>query len=262
MLSSLVVFYFPSPGGTASGKTTVCDEICTHLGGRVALLQMDRFYNTLPHDKPATAHNFDVPDAFDWPLFVDTLQKLSTGQSVQVPRYSFETHQRLKELDTFEGAEVILVEGILTLHDPRVTPHNNTHMLSRTLEEAVDSARCPPCALFAQCHQLTSPRHAVVSVSFRSAISSISRCTLRPMQMCVWRDEVRTALAQPAPAAHCTALGRAAIAPPEPRRTMVGNSDARFASHCRRHCARVQSSAILRSAVDRWTASSGSIWTP
>ena len=86
----------------------------------MALLQMDRFYNTLPHDKAATAHNFDVPDAFDWPLFVDTLQKLSTGQSVQVPRYSFETHQRLKELDTFEGAEVILVEGILTLHDPRV----------------------------------------------------------------------------------------------------------------------------------------------
>ena len=127
MLVLSFLFVFSSAGGTASGKTTVCDEICTHLGGRVALLQMDRFYNTLPHDKPATAHNFDVPDAFDWPLFVDTLQKLSTGQSVQVPRYSFETHQRLKELDTFEGAEVILVEGILTLHDPRVKTQTLAH---------------------------------------------------------------------------------------------------------------------------------------
>lgn len=107
-------------GGTASGKTTVCDEIRAKLGQRVAMLQMDRFYYSLPHDEPASSHNFDVPEAFDWDLFSETLRKLSTGIPVQVPRYSFETHQRLPKLDTFKPAEVIMVEGILTLHDPRI----------------------------------------------------------------------------------------------------------------------------------------------
>lgn len=107
-------------GGTASGKTTVCDEIKRHLGDRATLLQMDRFYKTLPAGKPASEHNFDIPDAFDWPLFIETLQKLSTGQSVQVPSYSFATHQRLEKWDTFLHADVILVEGILVLHDPRI----------------------------------------------------------------------------------------------------------------------------------------------
>ena len=87
---------------------------------RVALLQMDRFYKSLPHNKPAEKHNFDVPEAFDWPLFISTLRRLSTGESVQVPQYSFETHQRLEQLDTFENADVIIVEGILVLHDEKV----------------------------------------------------------------------------------------------------------------------------------------------
>lgn len=96
-------------------------EFCQRIGlHRVALLQMDRFYHSLPHHKPASQHNFDDPSAFDWDLFNTTLHKLSTGATVQVPQYSFETHQRSKTLDTFEPAEVILVEGILTLHDARI----------------------------------------------------------------------------------------------------------------------------------------------
>ena len=107
------------------GKTTVCNELQAKLGKRVAMLQMDRFYFSLPHDKPANQHNFDVPEAFDWVLFADKLKDLSTGVSVEVPQYSFETHQRLPKLDVFEPAEVIMVEGILTLHDPRVRTKTN-----------------------------------------------------------------------------------------------------------------------------------------
>jgi uridine kinase len=99
----------------------VCKELQRQLGDdRVAMLQMDRFYKTLPKEKPASLHNFDEPDAFDWELFISTLKNLSTGQTVQVPQYSFETHQRLNKLDTFSTKDVILVEGILTLHDARI----------------------------------------------------------------------------------------------------------------------------------------------
>ena len=114
-------FVIGMTGGTASGKTTVCNEFCERIGAhRVAVLQMDRFYFSLPHGKPAEQHNFDDPSAFDWDYFNTTLEKLSTGATVQVPQYSFETHQRLEKLDTFYPAEVILVEGILTLHDERI----------------------------------------------------------------------------------------------------------------------------------------------
>ncbi len=147
-----------SAGGTASGKTTVCDSICEQLGDRVALLQMDRFYKSLPHDEPAASHNFDEPNAFDWPLFIETLQRLSTGKAVQVPQYSFETHQRLDKLDTFEGADVILVEGILVLHDPlvsRATAHSAvTHsqqMQLRCVARALDVTTCNADAVSLLC---------------------------------------------------------------------------------------------------------------
>ncbi len=90
------------------------------MGARIALLQMDRFYLTLPHGKNAAEHNFDEPAAFDWPLFIETLKKLSTGEAVQVPKYDFNTHSRLADTDRFEHADVIIVEGILTLYDQQV----------------------------------------------------------------------------------------------------------------------------------------------
>jgi len=107
-------------GGTASGKTTVCNEIRRKLGARSLALQMDRFYLTLPKGKSAAEHNFDVPAAFDWPLFQQTLEQLSKGQSVKVPKYSFERHEREEEWETFEHVDVIIVEGILVFHDKSI----------------------------------------------------------------------------------------------------------------------------------------------
>lgn len=86
-------------GGSASGKTTVATKIIEYLGVPwVTLLSMDSFYKVLNEKQHDIAHrneyNFDHPDAFDFDLLVETLQRLKEGRKVEVPIYNFVTHAR------------------------------------------------------------------------------------------------------------------------------------------------------------------------
>ncbi|KAF3778041.1 Uridine kinase-like protein 1 [Nymphaea thermarum] len=111
-------------GGTASGKTTVCDKIIQQLHDhRVVLVNQDSFYRGLTAEELERAHdyNFDHPDAFDTEQLLDCMAKLKDGQSVNVPIYDFKTHQRCS--DSFRkvnASDVIILEGILVFHDEQV----------------------------------------------------------------------------------------------------------------------------------------------
>ncbi|KAM3375315.1 uridine/cytidine kinase UKL1, chloroplastic [Capsicum galapagoense] len=111
-------------GGTASGKTTVCDMIIQQLHDhRVVLVNQDSFYRglTLEEMKRVHEYNFDHPDAFDTEQLLECVEKLKSGMSVQVPIYDFKTHQRCS--DSFRqvnASDVIILEGILVFHDARV----------------------------------------------------------------------------------------------------------------------------------------------
>ncbi|KAK4365760.1 hypothetical protein RND71_013640 [Anisodus tanguticus] len=122
-------------GGTASGKTTVCDMIIQQLHDhRVVLVNQDSFYRGLTLEEMTHVHeyNFDHPDAFDTEQLLECVEKLKSGRSVQVPIYDFKTHQRCS--DSFRqlnkplackfcqvnASDVIILEGILVFHDARV----------------------------------------------------------------------------------------------------------------------------------------------
>ncbi|CAK7328292.1 unnamed protein product [Dovyalis caffra] len=111
-------------GGTASGKTTVCDMIIQQLHDhRVVLVNQDSFYRGLTAEESERVHeyNFDHPDAFDTEQLLDCLQKLKSGHSYQVPIYDFKKHRRCS--DSFRqvnASDVIILEGILVFHDQRV----------------------------------------------------------------------------------------------------------------------------------------------
>nr|CAH7713012.1 unnamed protein product [Callosobruchus chinensis] len=112
-------------GGSASGKTTVAQKIIESLGVPwVTLLSMDSFYKVLnekQHDMAGrNEYNFDHPDAFDFDLLIATLQRLKEGRKVEVPVYNFVTHSRETRTKTMYGANVIIFEGILTFHHPKV----------------------------------------------------------------------------------------------------------------------------------------------
>ncbi|CAN6857524.1 hypothetical protein Bca4012_052366 [Brassica carinata] len=111
-------------GGTASGKTTVCDMIIQQLHDhRIVLVNQDSFYRGLTSEELARVqeYNFDHPDAFDTEQLLHCINTLKSGQPYQVPIYDFKTHQR--KADAFRqvnACDVIILEGILVFHDSRV----------------------------------------------------------------------------------------------------------------------------------------------
>ncbi|KAM4021288.1 uridine-cytidine kinase 1 isoform 2-T2 [Anomaloglossus baeobatrachus] len=119
-------------GGTASGKSTVCEKITELLGQnevdqkqrKVVILSQDRFYKVLTAEQKARAlkgqYNFDHPDAFDNDLMYRTLTTILEGQSVDVPMYDFVTHSRLQETTTVYPADVLLFEGILAFYNQEI----------------------------------------------------------------------------------------------------------------------------------------------
>jgi uridine kinase len=51
---------------------------------------------------------------------VEKLKELKEGRKVEIPKYSFIKHSRLEETATVYGANVIILEGNLALHEPRI----------------------------------------------------------------------------------------------------------------------------------------------
>ncbi|GAX74417.1 hypothetical protein CEUSTIGMA_g1865.t1 [Chlamydomonas eustigma] len=118
-------------GGTASGKTTVCDRIMQRLNDQcVVMLCQDSFYRSLTETElklaAAKNYNFDIPEAFDQDLMMNCIDKLRNGLSVDIPTYDFTTHSRAAATQHVEPADVVIVEGILVLHMEKI--RNLLHM--------------------------------------------------------------------------------------------------------------------------------------
>jgi uridine kinase len=107
-------------GGTGSGKTTVADRLAEVVGPEgVALLRLDNYYRDRPDltlDERALI-NYDHPDAFDWALFLAHVRDLVHGSPVEVPNYDFSLYARAPGTVTLRPTRVVVVEGILVLHD-------------------------------------------------------------------------------------------------------------------------------------------------
>ncbi|XP_028222017.1 uridine kinase-like protein 4 isoform X2 [Glycine soja] len=111
-------------GGAASGKTSVCDMIVQQLHDqRVVLVNQDSFYHNLTQEELTRVqdYNFDHPEAFDTEQLLRVMDKLKRGQAVDIPNYDFKGYKN----DVFPArrvnpADVIILEGILVFHDPRV----------------------------------------------------------------------------------------------------------------------------------------------
>jgi len=118
-------FFIGVTGGTASGKTTVCQEIVNRLNDqRITTISLDSFYKPLSDEEieNVISYNLDHPNAFDWELLINVLDRLSNSKSVMIPNYDFSTYKRLEENTQIHGSlsDVILLEGIFAFHHPSV----------------------------------------------------------------------------------------------------------------------------------------------
>ncbi|XP_017642322.1 uridine kinase-like protein 3 [Gossypium arboreum] len=111
-------------GGAASGKTTVCDMIIQQLHDqRVVLVNQDSFYHNLTEEELARVHeyNFDHPDAFDTEKLLDSIENLRHDRAVDIPNYDFKSYKsNAFPARRVNPSDVIILEGILIFHDPRV----------------------------------------------------------------------------------------------------------------------------------------------
>lgn len=110
-------------GGSGSGKTSVTRSICQRFTDKTILVMEQDFYykdqSHLPFEERLNT-NYDHPFAFDNDLLIDHLQQLLAHQPIQKPIYDYKNHTRSDEVLSVEPKEVIILEGILVLEDPRL----------------------------------------------------------------------------------------------------------------------------------------------
>ena len=104
--------------GSGAGKTTLTGRLLERLGDADAsVLAFDAYYRDLSHLPFAERRqrNYDHPDSLDSELFLEHLDALRSGVSVDVPVYDFSTHTLSGRFERVEAARLLVVEGILLL---------------------------------------------------------------------------------------------------------------------------------------------------
>lgn len=108
-------------GGSGSGKSTIVrkiSEVCPDF----VFIPQDNYYRSavFVNNSNITAYNFDHPDAFDMELLHSHLSALKHGEAIDMPKYDFVHHCRMKETIHLEPAPLVIVEGLMVLYDPDI----------------------------------------------------------------------------------------------------------------------------------------------
>ena len=106
-------------GGTGSGKSTLTENIKAEFGDDVTVILHDDYYKR--HDELTYEQrvklNYDSPDAYDTDLMAHDLSLLKSGKPAVIPVYDYAIYNRTDRTVTVPPTKVILVEGILVLHN-------------------------------------------------------------------------------------------------------------------------------------------------
>ncbi len=111
-------------GGSGSGKTTLVNRLTNlfALPADLMVMQMDHYYKDLSHlsQSDRDKKNFDHPESLDLDLLKSHLEALASGLMIERPSYDFASHTRLQRTTPVAPAPVIIIDGILALHDPGI----------------------------------------------------------------------------------------------------------------------------------------------
>ena len=114
-------------GGSGCGKTIAVNRIKSHFDCvSVEVINQDSYYIGVPDTESPANYNFDHPDAIDWDLLNNHVNMLLSGVSVDMPEYCFTTHKRKKESKTIKPSKIIIIEGILVLHNKELRSKLNS----------------------------------------------------------------------------------------------------------------------------------------
>jgi uridine kinase len=107
-------------GGSASGKSTVVQEILNKAGlDDVLIIKHDDYYldqSELPLEVRYLT-NYDHPSSLDNKLLFKHIKKLLNNESIEMPVYDFVNHTRSDETKIVYPKPIIIIEGILILEN-------------------------------------------------------------------------------------------------------------------------------------------------
>jgi uridine kinase len=107
-------------GGSGSGKSWLAKAVSEAFAGRSTIVCHDWYYKDhggLDDEKARLKLNFDHPDALESSLMRRQVDRLIAGESVDAPVYEYATHSRLARTRLVEPRELLILDGILILHE-------------------------------------------------------------------------------------------------------------------------------------------------
>ena len=109
-------------GGTGSGKSTFTNRLKEEFGNKITVVYHDNYYkaqDALSFEERKKT-NYDHPEALETDLLVQHIKELKAGKRIQCPVYDYALHNRTKQTVEILPSPIILIEGILVLHDKRL----------------------------------------------------------------------------------------------------------------------------------------------
>ena len=109
-------------GGSCSGKTFLTSKIANKFSEKIVIIELDSYYFDLSHLKMSERekNNFDHPSSFDFNLLINDLNTLKNDGEVQIPIYNYKKHIRTSKKQIVEKNKIVIVEGILALHNSKL----------------------------------------------------------------------------------------------------------------------------------------------
>jgi uridine kinase len=109
-------------GGSGSGKSWLAGFLKSKLGARVVVVCQDWYYfdNSKLSDAEVKKLNVDHPRSIETSLMAAQVADLCSGKEIDAPRYDYATHARLKQRVHMEPAELLILDGLLVMHEKKL----------------------------------------------------------------------------------------------------------------------------------------------
>lgn len=121
-------------GASGSGKTTLARQLARELGGDCVLLNQDAYYldhPDLPFEERVVL-NYDEPSIFDHDLLYQDVCALLAGRPITQKAYDYADHRRKDTGGIITPANVLILEGIHTFYDKRLTDKMSLRLYTQT----------------------------------------------------------------------------------------------------------------------------------
>lgn len=126
-------------GASGSGKSTLAKRIQESLSCSCTIIGQDCYYKSFPHlPFEERCHlNYDEPSIFDFDEMLQDVETLLRGEAITKKGYDYSKHLRADTSELIQPPQVLIVEGIHMLRDPRLC-----QLMSLKVYMHVDSDIC------------------------------------------------------------------------------------------------------------------------